>query len=95
MLTSLLLLFPVYFILLWAYWALLPKRAAGRFLPVDYLVITVLFSLALVFIYWVFSQDWSELGPIWPHVLAVIGGYLILACGLLVSFLVRRSRSNL
>ena len=94
MLTSLLLLFPVSFILLWAYWALLPKRDAGRFLAADYLIIMLLFSAALVYIYWVFSQDWSELGPIWPHVLAVIGGYLILACGLLVSFLIRRSRIN-
>ena len=92
MLTSLLLLFPVSFILLWA---LLPALDAGRFQTVDYFVIALLFSCALYFIYWVFSQDWSELGPIWPHVLAVIGGYLILACGLVVSFLVRRSRSNL
>ena len=94
MLIALLLLFPVYFILLWAYWALLPKLESGRFIMADYIVILVLFSLALLFIKLVFSKDWSEVGAIWPHVLAATGGYLILACGLLVSVLVRRSHNT-
>ena len=93
MLTALLLLFPVSIILLWAYWAFLPERTGNRFVLADYLVIAVLFCLALVYINSVFSMDWGDVGAIWPHVVAAIGGYLILACGLLVSLLVRRSRS--
>jgi len=76
---TVLLLLPVFAILVWLYWYLLPAR---RWLPADSLVMLVLVIGVAVFIRWVEWMDFDAGGPLWPYVVSAAGAYGILIFGL-------------
>ena len=86
MITGLLLL-PVFLVLVWLYWYLLPGR---RWNWLDSLLLVSLLGLAACYVTLIAAMDFAEAGPLWPQILSVAGAYAILICGLALGLWWRR-----
>jgi hypothetical protein len=87
------LLMPVVAVLLWLYWYWLPvdKERASRWRRGDTLLLVLLASLASGFVYIAKHMEYEGAGPMWPELVSAVGAYAIIAIGLTLGLVWRRS----
>jgi hypothetical protein len=90
MITALLLV-PVAAVLTWLYRYSLPPQQGWRTFDSGLLMILALAVTA--FGAWVSGMSFEGAGPIWPELLAALGGYAIIAGGLAAGLTWRRHRA--
>ena len=86
------LMLPVFAVLLWLYWYLLPD--GRRWTWVDSLLVFVLFSLAVAFNHFALNAHYDDAGPLWPQLVSAVGMYAIFASGLAIGLAWRRRSSE-
>ena len=90
MLTVLLLL-PLFLVLIWLYWYLLPGR---RWQWADSAVVVSLALLIAFFLAAIESLGLEDGGPLWPYIVSATGAYGILILGLGLALALRWHRSK-
>lgn len=88
--TSALLLLPVFTILVWLYWYLLPDR---EWKWVDSLIQFFVILIAAVYIMVVNGMDFGDAGPLWRQIVSVAGAYFLVTVGLASGLAWRRRKS--
>jgi hypothetical protein len=90
MLTVLLLL-PVFLVLIWLYWYLLPGRS---WKGADSLILLSLAGLIAFFLAAIESLHLEDGGPLWPYIVSATGAYGILTLGLGLALALRWYQSK-
>jgi hypothetical protein len=87
------LLMPVVAVLVWLYWYWLPVdiERVSRWLWGDTLLLVLLASLASGFVHIAKHAEYEGAGPMWPELVSTVGAYAIIAIGLALGLIWRRS----
>ena len=88
MITALLLL-PVFAILTWLYWYLLPDRIWQM---TDTLIFVTVVMVTTAWILLISGMEFPTAGPLWPQIISVVGAYAVLTFGLAIGLIWRRRK---
>ena len=94
MLGAILIMLPVVLVLLYVYRMIVNKLQRRNLDRGDGIAIVFAIGFTIFYINWILQQDWSGSSPIWPTVLAPMGGYHIFAFGLAAYLFYRKVQGS-